>query len=106
MMTLTEVAVEKIKDFMASEKKEGYGLRIFVSGGGCSGYDYGMDVEETPQDDDQVIEKGGVRIFLDPESFSLLSGAKVDFVEGTDEAGFSIENPNAKTGCGCANSSP
>ena len=104
MITLSEKAAEMIRVFMASENKEGYGLRIGVSGGGCGGYQYEMDVEEAPRADDEVIEENGVRIFIDPESRPMLNGVEVDFVDGEGEegAGFAIFNPNAGSGgCGC-----
>jgi iron-sulfur cluster assembly accessory protein len=104
MITVTDHALEMMQEFLASENKEGYGLRILASGGGCAGYQYEMDVEEAPKPEDEVIDLSGVRIFVDAESSSRLKGAEIDFVEGLEGPGFSIQNPNAKSSCGCGTS--
>ena len=104
MITLTEKAGVKLKEILEAEKKDGYGLRINVQGGGCSGFQYGMTFEEAALDGDQVVETNGVKVFIDSQSATLLSGIQVDYVDSVDGAGFAILNPNAKSSCGCGKS--
>jgi iron-sulfur cluster insertion protein len=100
MVTITPVAEQKIHELM-KEEKEVVGLRIYVRGGGCHGYQYGMAFESKMAEDDTVIEKGDVKVIMDSQSAPLLQGADVDSVQGS---GFSIKNPQAKTTCGCGSS--
>jgi iron-sulfur cluster insertion protein len=79
-------------------------LRVFVSGGGCSGFQYGFTFEENANEDDTRVEKNGVTLLIDPLSFQYLAGAEIDFQEGVQGAQFVIKNPNAKTTCGCGSS--
>lgn len=104
MVVLTEKAGEKIKAILAEEKKENYGLRVYVSGGGCHGFQYGMVFEEQANGDDTVVQAHGVRLFIDAQSAPMLQGTEVDYVDGLQESGFSIKNPQAKSSCGCGNS--
>ncbi|MFQ5779731.1 MAG: iron-sulfur cluster insertion protein ErpA [Nitrospiria bacterium] len=104
MVILTEKASAKVKEIMEAEDKSGYGLRVYVTGGGCSGFQYGMAFEERANDEDDVIEMHGVKIFIDPYSAPMLSGTKVDYIDDLQGAGFAIQNPNAKTTCGCGQS--
>ncbi|MBI1820053.1 MAG: iron-sulfur cluster insertion protein ErpA [Nitrospirae bacterium] len=104
MIALTEKAGEKVKELLEAEQKTGYGLRVQVSGGGCSGFQYGMTFEEKANDGDQVIESHGIKLFVDSQSVPLLDGVKVDYVESVQGAGFAIQNPNAKSSCGCGKS--
>jgi iron-sulfur cluster insertion protein len=104
MLVITEKAGEKIKGILSDEKKENYGLRVYVSGGGCHGFEYGMVFEERANDDDTVIEVHGVKVFVDAQSASMLQGAEVDYVDSLQGAGFSVKNPQAKSSCGCGNS--
>jgi iron-sulfur cluster insertion protein len=104
MVTLTERAAEKLKGVMTAENKLGHGLRVYVTGGGCHGFQYGMAIEEGPGEEDQTIEAHGVKLFVDPQSAPMLSDAQVDFVDGLEGAGFSIKNPQAKSTCGCGHS--
>ncbi|MHB8483447.1 MAG: iron-sulfur cluster insertion protein ErpA [Nitrospiria bacterium] len=104
MVTLTEKASEKVRELLAAEQKTGYGLRINVSGGGCSGFQYGMNFEESANDGDQVIESYGVKLFVDTQSVPFLDGVQVDYVDTVQGAGFAIQNPNAKSSCGCGKS--
>ena len=104
MVVITEKAGEKIKGLLAEEKKETYGLRVYVSGGGCQGFQYGMVFEEQANEDDTVIEAYGVKVFVDAQSASMLQGAEVDYVESLQGAGFSVKNPQAKSSCGCGHS--
>jgi iron-sulfur cluster insertion protein len=106
MLTVTPLAAEKITELLAEEQKTGTGLRVFVQGGGCSGFQYGLMIEEGgPQAGaDQVFESNGVTLFVDPISIRYLKGAEVDFVDNMSGGGFTIRNPNAKTTCGCGQS--
>lgn len=103
MITITQKAEEKIKELM-TEEKDVVGLRIYVRGGGCHGYQYGMSFESKTGDDDTVIEKGIVKVIMDSQSAPLLNGAEVDYVDSVQGSGFSIKNPQAKTTCGCGSS--
>ncbi|HXF92018.1 MAG TPA: iron-sulfur cluster insertion protein ErpA [Nitrospiraceae bacterium] len=103
MITITEKAEQKILELM-KEEQDTVGLRIYVRGGGCHGYQYGMAFESKLSDDDTVIEKGGVKVILDSQSAPLLNGAEVDYVDSLQGSGFSIKNPQAKTTCGCGSS--
>jgi iron-sulfur cluster insertion protein len=103
MITMTTTAEEKIRELMR-EEKDTIGLRVYVRGGGCHGYQYGMSFESTLSDDDTVIERGDVKLILDPQSAPLLSGSEVDYTDGLQGSGFAIKNPQAKTTCGCGSS--
>ncbi len=104
MITLTETAGEKVKVQLENENKQGYGLRVHVTGGGCHGFQYGMAFDEKSAEGDQVYEFHGVNVFIDPQSAMLMKGAVVDYVEGLEGSGFAIKNPQAKTTCGCGQS--
>ena len=104
MVTLTEAAGVKVKELLQEENKTGYGLRVFVSGGGCHGYQYGMSFEEKANEEDMVIESAGVPVFLDPASTPILNGTVVDYVDSLQGSGFAIKNPQAKSTCGCGSS--
>ncbi len=103
---VTEVAAIKITKLLDEEKKKDAGLRVFVQGGGCSGFQYGLMIEEGVGDAevDKIFRSNGVTIFVDPISIRYLTGAKVDFVDNLTGGGFTIKNPNAKTTCGCGQS--
>jgi len=103
MVTISEMAEQKIKELIVDEK-DAVGLRIYVKGGGCHGYQYGMAFESKVADDDTVIEKGGVQVIMDSQSAPLLQGAEVDYVDSLQGSGFAIKNPQAKTTCGCGSS--
>jgi len=105
-ISVTESAASKIKDLLAEENKAESGLRVFVQGGGCSGFQYGLMIDEGEGDAqaDQVFEVNGVRLFVDPISMRYLKGAEVDFVDNNMGGGFTIKNPNAKSTCGCGSS--
>ena len=106
MINVTETAASKINELLAEEQKDGSGLRVFVQGGGCSGFQYGLMIDEGEGDptSDQVFEVNGVRLFVDPISLRYLKGAEVDFVDNSMGGGFTIKNPNAKSTCGCGSS--
>jgi iron-sulfur cluster insertion protein len=103
-INFTDSAARKVKELVDEEKNPALMLRVFVSGGGCSGFQYGFTFEETTAEDDTRIEKGGVTLLVDPLSFQYLVGAEIDFQEGLNGAQFVIKNPNAKTTCGCGSS--
>lgn len=100
----TDAAAAKVKTLIEEEKNDRLKLRVFVSGGGCSGFQYGFTFDEKEQDDDTRIEKGGVTLLVDPMSFQYLVGAEIDYTEGLEGAQFVIRNPNATTTCGCGSS--
>jgi iron-sulfur cluster assembly accessory protein len=106
MINVTETAAGKIADLLAEENKPDAGLRVFVQGGGCSGFQYGLMIDEGEGDTevDQVFEVNGVRLLVDPISLRYLKGAEVDFVDNNMGGGFTIKNPNAKSTCGCGSS--
>ena len=104
MITITPIAVNKIKELLGNEK-DPKGLRIYVKGGGCHGYQYGMAIELAElAEDDTVIEKEGINVIMDSQSAPLLQGAEVDYTDSLQGSGFAIKNPNAKTTCGCGSS--
>jgi iron-sulfur cluster assembly protein len=105
VITLTPAAANAIQDLMDKRNLSGYALRVFVSGGGCSGYQYGMALEGNIRESDQKFEQHGVQLVVDEISIDYLAGATIDYLDdnllGT---GFKIENPNAVASCGCGNS--
>ena len=104
LITVTEAAAGKIRELLTEEGKTESGLRVFVQGGGCSGFQYGLMIEEAGGVGDQLFESNGVRLFVDPVSVSYLKGAEVDFVDTITGGGFTIKNPNATSTCGCGSS--
>jgi len=103
MLTMTTAAEGKIRELM-QEEQDTIGLRVYVKGGGCHGYQYGMSFESKMSDDDTVIEKGDVKVIMDSQSAPLLIGCEVDYVDALQGSGFAIKNPQAKTTCGCGSS--
>ena len=103
-ITVTPEAANKIQTLIDEQQESIYGLRIFVSGGGCSGMQYGMAFEENPQPNDEMIEVDGIRVVVDPNSLDYVHGATIDYVDNLMGGGFRIENPNAVASCGCGSS--
>jgi len=105
-LTLTGAAAEKVKQFIADEQvpAETAGLRMSVLPGGCSGFKYGLSIEDEPMEDDFVLDASGVRVFVDPFSAQYLNGVEVDYVTTMQSSGFAFRNPNATGGCGCGSS--
>lgn len=101
---MTEAAVNMVRDLLEQKQVPNHGLRVFVSGGGCSGMQYGMALEEEARPYDNVIETSGIRVFIDPTSMMYLAGATIDYVDSLMGGGFSIDNPNAASSCGCGHS--
>ena len=104
IVTLTEKAASKVKLFIEKENKKDYGFRVGITHGGCCGYTYDMGLEESPREEDIVIEEKGVKIFINPESAAFMKGSTVDYIETLQNAGFKINNPNVKSSCGCGHS--
>ncbi|MDD4963468.1 MAG: iron-sulfur cluster assembly accessory protein [Gallionella sp.] len=104
MITLTPNATAAIDKFIKGSATPVAGLRIAISGGGCSGFQYGMSLEEAKQEDDTVLEYGAVTLLVDPLSAPLLDGVTVDFVDSLSGSGFKFENPNASSSCACGSS--
>jgi iron-sulfur cluster assembly protein len=105
-VTLTDDAVTQIRRFMEEEQvpEETAGLRVAVLPGGCSGFRYGLNIEERPLDDDLTVEVKGLRVFVDAFSAQYLNGTTINYVSSMQGAGFTFENPNATGGCGCGSS--
>ena len=104
MVTLTPAAVQAISDLLEKRELEDYALRVYVSGGGCSGLQYGMALDNNFRDLDSTYETDGVKVIIDEVSIEYLRGATIDFVDDLMGSGFKIDNPNATAGCGCGNS--
>ena len=103
LITLTETAAEAVRELLEDRELEGYGLRVFVAGGGCSGYQYGMSLEKDLIENDTVLEQHGVKLMIDDVSIQYLTGATVDFITTEQGSGFQINNPNPlpASSCGC-----
>jgi iron-sulfur cluster assembly protein len=105
LLTITPVAAEKVRELMAEEPDgESMVLRVAVQGGGCSGFQYGLGFDTSPAEGDHELELEGVRVVVDPFSAPYLQGATIDFMNGLQESGFKIDNPNAASSCGCGHS--
>ncbi|MCU1463119.1 MAG: iron-sulfur cluster assembly accessory protein [Acidimicrobiales bacterium] len=104
IISLTESAASKVKELLVTEGNDELALRVAVRPGGCSGYSYEMFFDSDAADDDMKSDFGGVRVIVDPASAQLLQGATLDFKDGLQGAGFSINNPNAQRSCGCGQS--
>lgn len=100
----SDSAAAKIRALIVEEGNEALKLRVFVSGGGCSGFQYGFTFDESVNEGDTQIQKGGVTLLVDPMSFQYLAGAEIDYTEDLQGAQFVIRNPNASTTCGCGSS--
>lgn len=103
-VVFTEAAASKVRTLIKEEGNDALMLRVFISGGGCSGFQYGFTFEENISDGDTIVDKDGVRLLIDPMSLQYLTGAEIDYTEGLEGAQFVIKNPNATTTCGCGSS--
>ena len=103
-INLTDTATEMVQNLLVQKNVPNHGLRVFVSGGGCSGMQYGMALEAEPRAYDHVIEKNGVKLFIDPTSMMYLNSATIDYEDSIMGGGFKIDNPNAASTCGCGTS--
>jgi iron-sulfur cluster assembly protein len=104
MLEMTDRAVSKVKELLAAESKDGFGLRVAIHGGGCSGFQYGLTFENNQKENDNVMEIDGLKVFVDAMSGMYLDGVKIDYVETLEGSGFKIENPNSTGTCGCGHS--
>jgi iron-sulfur cluster insertion protein len=103
-LIFTDAAAGKVRGLIAEEGDDGLMLRVFISGGGCSGFQYGFTFDDNVSEGDTVVENQGVKLLIDPMSFQYLMGAEIDYSEGLEGAQFVIRNPNATTTCGCGSS--
>lgn len=103
-VTLTQPAANAVREVMTKKNLDGYALRLFISGGGCSGYQYGLAFDSNIRSEDLVIETDGIKLIVDEVSIKYLQGATVDYVDGLTSSGFKIINPNAVSSCGCGQS--
>ena len=103
-LVFTEAAANKVKQLIDEEGNPELKLRVFVSGGGCSGFQYGFTFDEVTNEDDTAMEKNGVTLLVDAMSYQYLVGAEIDYTEGVEGAQFVIKNPNATSTCGCGSS--
>src|SRR5829696_9762426 len=104
VVSLTDAAVSKLTELTKEETNADIGLRVYVYSGGCSGYRYGMMLEDAPTPEDRILEANGVKVYVDGNSVSLLEGSQIDYVDTLMGAGFTVNNPNAVTACGCGSS--
>lgn len=104
MLQMTEHAVGKVKELLDREDKSGFGLRVAVKGGGCSGFQYGLTWEHEANQNDSVLEFDGLKVYVDAMSQLYLDGVQIDYVDGLDGSGFKIDNPAATGTCGCGHS--
>jgi iron-sulfur cluster assembly protein len=103
-LSLTDAAAQKLQELTREETNPEIGLRVYVYSGGCSGYRYGMMLEDAPTPDDNVLVEKGIRVYVDANSVSLLSGSQIDYLDTLMGAGFTVNNPNAVSACGCGSS--
>ena len=103
-LVFTDSAADKVRELVDEEGNPELKLRVFVQGGGCSGFQYGFTFDEVANDDDTSMVKNGVTLLIDPMSYQYLVGAEIDYTEGLEGAQFVIKNPNATTTCGCGSS--
>lgn len=103
-INFTDSAANKVRELIDEEGNEALKLRVFVTGGGCSGFQYGFTFDEEVADDDTTMEKNGVQLLIDPMSYQYLVGAEIDYTEGLEGSQFVIRNPNATSTCGCGSS--
>lgn len=103
-LQFTPAAAAKVRDLIVEEGNDALALRVYIQGGGCSGFQYGFEFDENRADDDVAVERDGVTLLIDPMSLQYLMGAEVDYTESLHGSQFVIRNPNAKTTCGCGSS--
>jgi iron-sulfur cluster insertion protein len=103
-LIFTDNAANKVKDLINEEGNEALKLRVFVTGGGCSGFQYGFTFDEETNEDDTAMQKNGVTLLIDPMSYQYLIGAEIDYQENLEGSQFVIKNPNATSTCGCGSS--
>jgi len=104
VITISEVAAGKLHDLLQTQEQPNLALRLFITQGGCEGFSYGMAFETEQKEGDQIIERGGVRVLVDPTSYKVLNGAQIDYMRSQMGEGFTVRNPNAVSTCGCGHS--
>ena len=104
LVVLSDAAAGKLRDLVAAEQNPAIGLRVYVYSGGCSGFRYGMMLEDQPSAEDLTIESQGIKVYVDPQSTQYLGGAEIDYLDTLMGAGFTVNNPNAVSACGCGSS--
>jgi iron-sulfur cluster assembly accessory protein len=104
VVSLTDAAVSKLQELTKEETNPDIGLRVYVYSGGCSGFRYGMMLEDAPTPEDNVLDASGIKVYVDGQSVSLLQGSQIDYVDTLMGAGFTVNNPNAVAACGCGSS--
>ena len=104
VVSLSDAAATKLRDLTKEETNPAIGLRVYVYSGGCSGYRYGMMLEDAPTAEDRILEANGVKVYVDGQSVALLQGSEIDYVDTLMGAGFTVNNPNAVAACGCGSS--
>ena len=104
VLSLSDAAAAKLRDLTKDEPNPNIGLRVYVYSGGCSGYRYGMMLEDQPTPEDKVLEASGLKVYIDGNSIPLISGSQIDYVDTLMGAGFTVNNPNAVAACGCGSS--
>ena len=104
VVSLTDAAAAKLHELTKEETNPDVGLRVYVYSGGCSGFRYGMMLEDAPTAEDRILEANGVKVYVDGQSVALLQGSEIDYVDTLMGAGFTVNNPNAVTACGCGSS--
>jgi len=104
LVTITESAAKKVRELAERDGKATWPLKVFVLPGGCSGFKYGMDFVETPEESDVWVEQHGMKVYVDADSVQFIRGAIIDYIDTLNDAGFKIDNPNATRNCGCGSS--
>ena len=104
VVSLTDAAVSKLTELTKEETNPAIGLRVYVYSGGCSGFRYGMMLEDAPTPEDRVLDVSGIKVYVDGQSVDLLQGSQIDYVDTLMGAGFTVNNPNAVAACGCGSS--
>jgi iron-sulfur cluster assembly accessory protein len=104
VVSLSDAAAVKLRELTAEEQNPAIGLRVYVYSGGCSGFRYGMMLEDAPTTEDRILEANGVKVYVDGKSVDLLQGSQIDYVDTLMGAGFTVNNPNAVAACGCGSS--
>jgi iron-sulfur cluster assembly accessory protein len=104
VVSLTDAAASKLQELTKEETNPDIGLRVYVYSGGCSGFRYGMMLEDAPTPEDNVLSANGIKVYVDGQSIDLLQGSQIDYVDTLMGAGFTVNNPNAVAACGCGSS--
>ncbi|MHB1575535.1 MAG: iron-sulfur cluster insertion protein ErpA [Candidatus Dormibacteria bacterium] len=104
MITVSEQALDQLKQLLQQQENQAMGLRVYVTPGGCTGFSYGMGFDDAPASDDEVTEQEGIKVFVDPYSATYLEGAEIDYVDSLMGGGFTVHNPQAVKTCSCGQS--